>query len=67
MVKITKYMKLYTMIVDSKGKQKSMADNERLDFELYFKNQKVYTLHLHADENDDGTFSPVITCKDWRK
>ena len=59
-------MKLYAMMVNHKGRQISMGDNERLDIELYFKNNKIYTLHLYSDENENGTFSPVITVKDWR-
>jgi hypothetical protein len=60
-------MRLASIIVNSKGKQKLVVDNERLDIELYFKNNKIYDLHLYSDENEDGTFSPLITVRDWRK
>jgi hypothetical protein len=60
-------MKLYARIENEKGKEVEISGNEKIALLLTFKNKPVYSLHLSVEKNEDGTISPLITARDWRK
>ena len=67
---LTKPMKLYATITNSKGKTEGMGDDEKLTVDFSCKNKKLYTVNIYYENVGDiekPTMDAILTVRDWRK